>query len=57
MRYYPFNNNITGGPASSIQSLGKRLGETTKQLNFGVDLGLLNKRSLNAEYYQRKTII
>jgi TonB-linked SusC/RagA family outer membrane protein len=55
---YPFDNNITGGPASSIQSLGNQdlEWEKTKQLNFGVDLGLLkNKITLTAEYYQRKT--
>jgi len=55
---YPFDNSITGGPASSIQSLGNQdlEWEKTKQLNFGVDLGLLrNKITLTAEYYQRKT--
>ena len=55
---YPFDNSITGGPASSIQSLGNQdlEWEKTKQLNFGVDLGLLkNKFTLTAEYYQRKT--
>ena len=55
---YPFDNSITGGPASSIQSLGNQEleWEKTKQLNIGVDLGLLkNKFTLSAEYYQRKT--
>jgi TonB-dependent starch-binding outer membrane protein SusC len=55
---YPFDNSITGGPASSIQSLGNQdlEWEKTKQLNFGVDLGMLrNKFTLTAEYYQRKT--
>jgi TonB-linked SusC/RagA family outer membrane protein len=55
---YPFDNSITGGPASSIQSLGNQdlEWEKTKQLNFGVDLGMLrNKITLTAEYYQRKT--
>src|SRR5688572_1591155 len=55
---YPFNNNITGGPASSIQSLGNQdlEWEKTNQFNIGVDLGLLkNKITLTAEYYQRKT--
>jgi TonB-linked SusC/RagA family outer membrane protein len=56
--YYPFNNSITGGPASSIQSLGNKdlEWEKTNQFNVGVDLGLLrNKITLTAEYYQRKT--
>lgn len=55
---YPFNNNITGGPASSIQRLGNKEleWETTKQMNIGLDLGLLqNKFTLSLEYYNRKT--
>ncbi len=56
--YYPFNNNITGGPASSIPGLGNQdlEWETTKQVNVGFDLGLIkNKFTLSAEYYQRTT--
>ena len=56
--YYPFGNVITSGPASSIQSLGNKdlEWETTKQLNIGLDLGLLkNAVTLSLEYYQRKT--
>lgn len=56
--YYPFGNVFTSGPASSIQSLGNTQleWETTKQLNIGLDLGLLhNSITLTAEYYQRKT--
>jgi TonB-linked SusC/RagA family outer membrane protein len=56
--YYPFGNNLTGGPASSIQSLGNKdlSWETTKQTNIGLDLGLLhNAFTLSAEYYQRRT--
>ncbi len=56
--YYPFGNSISSGPASSIQALGnKELNwEKTKQLNIGLDLGLLNNAfTLSAEYYQRKT--
>ena len=56
--YYPFGNTLTSGPASSIQSLGNKdlQWETTKQLNIGLDLGLLNNAiTLSAEYYQRKT--
>jgi len=56
--YYPFGNNLTGGPASSIQSLGNKdlSWETTKQTNIGVDMGLLNNAfTLSAEYYQRRT--
>lgn len=56
--YYPFNNNLTGGPSSSIQALGNKEleWETTKQLNIGLDLGLLhNAFTLSAEYYERQT--
>lgn len=56
--YYPFNNALTSGPASSIQSLGNKdlEWETTKQLNIGLDLGILrNAFTLSAEYFQRKT--
>lgn len=56
--YYPFGNALTSGPASSIQRLGNKEleWETTKQLNIGLDLGLLNNAfTLSAEYYQRKT--
>lgn len=56
--YYPFGNVLTSGPASSIQSLGNKdlEWETTKQINIGLDLGLLNNAiTLTAEYYQRKT--
>lgn len=55
---YPFNNNITGGPSSSIQRMGNQdlEWETTKQLNIGVDLGFLrNKFTLSLEYYNRNT--
>jgi len=56
--YYPFGNVFTGGPASSVQALPnpKLEWETTKQLNFGVDLGLLNNTiTLSAEYFRRTT--
>jgi len=55
---YPFNNNITGGPASSIQGLGNTdlAWETTKMFNIGLDMGFLrNKVTLTVDYYQRKT--
>jgi len=55
---YPFGGSITGGPASSIQRLGNQdlEWEKTKQLNVGLDLGILkNKFTLTMEYYQRKT--
>jgi hypothetical protein len=55
---YPFGGSPTGGPASSIQRLGNKEleWEKTKQINIGLDLGLLkNKITLTAEYYQRKT--
>ena len=56
--YYPFGGSATSGPASSIQRLGNKdlEWEKTKQLNIGIDLGLLkNKVTLTLEYYQRKT--
>jgi len=56
--YYPFDNSLASGPASSIQGLGNPdlKWETTKQLNIGLDLGLLNNSiTMSAEYYQRKT--
>lgn len=56
--YYPFGNVINSGPASSIQRLGNKdlEWETTKQLNIGLDLGLLNNAvTLTAEYYKRNT--
>ncbi len=56
--YYPFGNILTSGAASSIQVLGNKdlEWETTKQLNIGLDLGLLkNAFTLSLEYYQRKT--
>jgi len=56
--YYPFGNSINSGPASSIQSLENRAleWETTKQINVGLDVGILrNALTLSAEYYQRKT--
>ena len=55
---YPFNNNPTGGPASSIQGLGNSdlAWEKTKMFNIGLDLGLLrNKITFTADYYVRKT--
>ena len=56
--YYPFGNSLTSGPASSIQRLGNQEleWEKTKQLNIGLDLGLLSSKfTLSAEYFQRKT--
>ena len=56
--YFPFGNTLTSGPASSIQALGNPdlNWEKTKQINIGLDLGLLNNAiTLSAEYYQRKT--
>lgn len=56
--YYPFGNVFNNGPASSIPALTNPdlEWETTKQLNFGVDLGLLNNAiTLTAEYFRRKT--
>ena len=56
--YYPFGNVFTAGPASSIQALGNANleWETTKSLNFGLDMGLFNNAvTLSAEYFRRKT--
>jgi TonB-linked SusC/RagA family outer membrane protein len=56
--YYPFNNSITGGAASSIPGLGNTdlAWEKTNQVNIGLDMGLLkNKITMTLEYYQRKT--
>jgi TonB-linked SusC/RagA family outer membrane protein len=55
---YPFGNNPSSGSSSSIPRLGNREleWEETKQLNIGVDLGLLNNRfTLSAEVFNRKT--
>lgn len=55
---YPFNNNITGGPASSIQGLGNEAlnWEKTSMIDIGIDLGMLhNKITLTADWYQRTT--
>lgn len=55
---YPFGGANANGPASSIPGLGNLdlNWEKTKQLNIGVDLGILgNKFTLTAEYFNRKT--
>lgn len=55
---YPFGNSLTTGSGSFYNQLGNPLiaWETTKQLNFGLDLGLLNNTiTLTAEYFKRKT--
>jgi TonB-linked SusC/RagA family outer membrane protein len=56
---YPFNNSMpSGGNASfynSISNLGLEW-EKTKQLNIGIDLGLLsNSITISADYYRRRT--
>ena len=56
--YYPFANNLLGGPVSSIPGLGNANlnWEKTKQINIGLDLGLLNNKfTISSEYYQRRT--
>ncbi len=56
--YYPHDNVLANGPASSIQALGNTdlAWETTKQYNIGLDLGLFNNAfTLSAEYFQRNT--
>lgn len=56
---YPFNNVFSGsGNASNIGRLGNREleWEKTKQMNIGLDMGLLrNKITISAEYFERKT--
>lgn len=55
---YPFANNPANGPASSIPGLGNKEleWEKTKQLNIGLDLGILNNKvTLTAEYFKRNT--
>jgi TonB-linked SusC/RagA family outer membrane protein len=55
---YPFNNNLTGGPASSIQGLGNTglNWEFTDMTNIGLDMGFLrNKITFTADYYVRST--
>jgi len=55
---YPFDNNISGGYASSIPGLGNKdlEWEKTKQLNIGLDLGLYaNKFTLSLDYFNRNT--
>jgi hypothetical protein len=56
---YPFNNTMpSGGNASFYNAISNPdlEWEKTKQLNIGLDLGLLNNRiTLSADYYRRKT--
>lgn len=55
---YPFNNIPDNGPGSVIPGLGNKdlEWEKTKQLNIGMDLGLLkNKITLTVEWYKRTT--
>ncbi len=56
---YPFNNTLPSGGNASFYNAISNLDlewEKTKQLNIGVDLGLLNNRiTLSADYYRRKT--
>ncbi|BAV06030.1 TonB-linked outer membrane protein, SusC/RagA family [Filimonas lacunae] len=55
---YPFNGTISGpnGSFYNRQANPDLEWEVTKQLNFGVDLGLFGNRvTLTAEYFRRKT--
>jgi len=55
---YPFNNVNSTGNASYYNALGNAdlEWEKTKQLNIGLDLGVMNNRlTLSAEYFTRKT--
>lgn len=55
---YPFNNVNSTGNASYYNALGNANleWEKTKQLNIGLDLGVMNNRlTLSAEYFTRKT--
>ena len=54
---YPFGGGLGNGPASYYNQLGNKslVWETTKQLNFGLDLGLFeNRLTITAEYFRRK---
>lgn len=56
--YYPFNNILGNGNSSSIQRLGNEdlEWETTKQVNVGLDVGLIqNKFTVSLEYFTRNT--
>ena len=56
--YYPFGNVFSNGPSSSLQALANSdlEWETTKQMNLGLDVGLLNNSvTMSAEYFRRKT--
>lgn len=55
---YPFGGGANNGPSSFYNQLGNKdlFWETTKQLNIGIDLGLIrNKFTLTAEYFSRQT--
>jgi TonB-linked SusC/RagA family outer membrane protein len=55
---YPFGNGLTNGPATFYNQIANPLiaWEKTKQLNFGLDLGLFNNTiTVTAEYFRRKT--
>jgi len=56
---YPFNNSMPSGGNASFYNTISNLGlewEKTKQMNIGLDLGLLgNSITLSADYYRRKT--
>jgi TonB-linked SusC/RagA family outer membrane protein len=57
---YPFNNGVPAGSGNGSYTTGisnpALTWETTKQLNIGMDLGLLNdKFTVTAEYFARKT--
>jgi TonB-linked SusC/RagA family outer membrane protein len=56
---YPFNNTMPSGGNASFYNAISNPGlewEKTKQLNIGVDLGLLNNRiTMSVDYYRRKT--
>jgi len=56
--YYPFGGINGSGNASYTNGLSNPdlSWETTRQLNIGIDLGLINNKfTLTADYYQRKT--
>lgn len=52
---YPFNNSATGGAYFDNLENRELTWETTRMINYGFDLGILEDRfTLTAEYYQRK---
>ena len=52
---YIFDKSITSGAAITAMANSLISWETTTSTNFGLDVSLLNKLEINAEYYYRRT--